>query len=63
MTHTTREGKIGLGTHAYKTARATRFTMTRMGDDSWCVFENGEDTGRTFNTLRAAREWVGQQSE
>lgn len=56
----TREGKTGLGTYTYDKAR---FTMTRMSDDNWYIFENGCDTGKTFTTLKAARQWASQQDK
>jgi len=56
---TSREGKTGLGTHAYVFAD---YTFTRMGDNRWYVFLAGNDTGHDFKTLSEARWWARRQA-
>lgn len=55
---TTREGKTGLGTHAYSLGE---YTFTCMGDGRWYVFRAGNDTGHDFKTLSEARWWARNQ--
>lgn len=51
---TTRENSAGQGTHRYHEGP---FEITRMGNNEWYVFENGQDMGQSFSTLRSARAW------
>lgn len=51
---TTRENSLGLGAHEYALTNGN--TARRMGGGDWYIFDcAGNDTGRSYPTLRAAR--------